>query len=247
MLSCNGLILNYAIIIYNKSKSKIDIVREIAEELSIPPVIPYFLCDSWYTTGKLSNAFIKKGFYMIGAIKTNRVIFPCSIKQGIHEFAFYISKQKTNLVTVGSRKFYVYRYEDKLNGRVNTVVLISYPENAFHDPKALHAFICTDVSLTTMKILDAYVEQWSMELFFRQSKEKLALDKYQIRSSQGIHRYWLLMSLVHLLCCTKTGKFCSFEDGYAYFQREFDRERILYIYQCGEKNLPLDNILDLVA
>lgn len=136
---------------------------------------------------------------MIGDLKTNRVIFPCGIKQGIREFAFYISKQETNLVTVGSRKFYVYRYEGKLNGMVNAVVLISYPENAFHDPKALRAFVCTDVSLTTTEILDAYVERWSIELFFRQSKGKLALDKYQIRSSQGIHRYWLIMSFLHLI------------------------------------------------
>lgn len=247
MLSCNGLTLNYAIIMYNKSKSKIDIVREIAEELPVPPVISYFLCDSWYTTGKLSDAFIKKGFYTIGALKTNRVIFPCGIKQGISSFALYLRKEDASLVTVGNRKFYIYRYEGKLNGIDNAAVLISYPENAFHNPKALRAFICTDVSLTTEEILDAYVERWPIELFFRQSKGKLALDKYQIRSSQGIRRYWLVMSLVHLICCTKTGKFCTFEDGYAYLQREIQRERITYIYQCGVKHCPLDGLLDLVA
>lgn len=247
MLSCNGLVLNYAVIMYNKSKSKIDIVREIAGELPVPPVISYFLCDSWYTTGKLSDAFIKKGFYTIGALKTNRVIFPCGIKQGINGFALHIRKEEASLVTVGSCKFYIYRYEGRLNGMDNAVVLISYPENAFHNPKALRAFICTDVSLTTEEILEAYVERWPIELFFRQSKGKLALDKYQIRSSQGIRRYWLIMSLVHLLCCTKTGEFCSFEDGYARLQQEIQRERIMYIYQCGTKHLPLDDILDLVA
>lgn len=247
MLSCNGLVLNYTIVMYDKSKSKIDIIRKIAEELPIPPVISYFLCDSWYTTSKLSDAFIKKGFYTIGSLKTNRIIFPCGIKQGICEFALHISKEETSLVTVGNRKFYVYRYEGKLNRIDNAIVLISYPENAFHNPKALRAFICTDVSLTTAQILDAYVERWPIEIFFRQSKGKLALDKYQIRSSQGIRRYWLLMSLVHLICCTKTGEFCSFENGYAHLQQEIQKERILYIYQCGERHLPLDDILDLVA
>jgi len=42
MLSCNGLILNHAVIMYSKSKSKINIVLEIAEELPVPPVISYF-------------------------------------------------------------------------------------------------------------------------------------------------------------------------------------------------------------
>jgi hypothetical protein len=39
MLSCNGLILNYADILYDKSKSKIQIVQEIADELPVAPVI----------------------------------------------------------------------------------------------------------------------------------------------------------------------------------------------------------------
>ncbi len=55
MPSYNGLVLNYAIVIYYKSKSKIDIVREIAGELPSPLVISYFLCDNWYTTGELRS------------------------------------------------------------------------------------------------------------------------------------------------------------------------------------------------
>lgn len=50
MLSCNGIILNYAVILYDRSKSKIRIVQEIAEELPVAPVISYFLCDSWYNS-----------------------------------------------------------------------------------------------------------------------------------------------------------------------------------------------------
>ena len=53
MLSCNGITLNYAVILYDKSRSKIQIVQEIAEELPAAPVISYFLCDSWYTKQNL--------------------------------------------------------------------------------------------------------------------------------------------------------------------------------------------------
>ena len=41
MLSCNGITLNYAILMYDKSVSKIDIVCKIAAELPIPPVVSY--------------------------------------------------------------------------------------------------------------------------------------------------------------------------------------------------------------
>lgn len=53
----------------------------------------------------------------------------------------------------------IYRYEDRLNGMANAVVLISYPENAFHNIKTLCEFICTNVSIITIEILDAYMEQ----------------------------------------------------------------------------------------
>lgn len=53
MLSCNGIILNYAVILYDRSKSKIQIVQEIAQELPVAPVVSYFLCDSWYTSVKV--------------------------------------------------------------------------------------------------------------------------------------------------------------------------------------------------
>ena len=235
MLSCNGIVLNYALVMYDKSMSKVKIVQEIAKELPIPPGVSYFLCDSWYTCGDIMDAFIKKGFYTIGALKTNRILYPCGIKQKVSEFALHLRKTDAavSLVTVGSRSYYVYRYEGNLNGIENAVVLITYPKDAFQVPKALRAFISTDVSLSTQEILDKYADRWPVELFFRQSKDKLSFDRYQIRSSKGIHRYWLLMSLAHLIACTGCGKTMPFEDGYAYIQNQIQKERLHFIYQCG--------------
>ena len=249
MLSCNGLVLNYAVVMYDKSKSKIQIVCDIANELPQAPVLSYFLCDSWYTSAKVMDAFIKKGFYTIGALKTNRVIYPCGLRQKISQFALHLRKTDTavHLVTVGSRKYYVYRYEGNLNGVENAVVLISYPKDEFHNPKTLRAFISTDVSLSTREILDAYVERWPVEIFFRQSKGKLAFNRYQIRSAQGIRRYWLLMSLAHFICCTGTGESLPFEEGYSYFQKHLQTERIEYFYQCGAKHIPLEEVLSVAG
>ena len=159
MLSCNGIVLNYAFVLYNKAISKIDIVSELAAELSV-------------------------------------------------------THKNFDLVTVKGRNYYVYRYEGNLNGIENAIVLFSYPEKAFGKPKALRAFLCMDVSLSTNEILDNYVCRWPIEVFFRQCKDKLALDSYQIRSAQGIRRYWLIMSFAHYMCVVGTGKVCPFETGY---------------------------------
>lgn len=249
MLSCNGITLNYAIILYDKSRSKIQIVQEIAEELPEAPVISYFLCDSWYSSAKLMDCFIRKGFYTIGALKTNRIIYPCGIRQKASEFALHLRKEDPNvsLVTVGGRDFYVYRYEGELNDIMNAAVILSYPKEAFGAPKALRVFISTNAGLTTQDILELYTRRWPIEVFIRQSKNKLALDKYQIRSQTGIRRYWLIMSLIHFMCCTCTGKYCSFEEGYQYFKKRIREELITNLYQFAQKGIPLEDILKMVG
>jgi hypothetical protein len=83
MLSCNGIILNDALVMYDKSKSKIQIVCDILDELPVAPILSYFLCDGWHTSTKVMEAFIKKVFYTIGALITNQIIYPCGIKQKI--------------------------------------------------------------------------------------------------------------------------------------------------------------------
>jgi len=119
--------------------------------------------------------------------------------------------------------------------------------DAFGNENALRAVISTDTSLTTDEIIAIYSERWAIEVFFRQAKNVLALDRYQIRSSDGIIRFWLIMSLIHLICCTATGKYMNFAEGYSFFQQELRRERITSIYQCGSDNVPLNDVLALIA
>lgn len=68
-------------------------------------------------------------------------------------------------MTVKGINYYVYRYEGNLNGIENAIALFSYPEKAFGKPKALRAFHCMDVSLSTNEILNNYVCRWPIEVF----------------------------------------------------------------------------------
>lgn len=192
MPSCNGIVLNYAFVLYNKAISKIDIVSELAAELSV-------------------------------------------------------THKNFDLVTVKGRNYYVYRYEGNLNGIENAIVLFSYPEKAFGKPKALRAFLCMDVSLSTNEILDNYVCRWPIEVFFRQCKDKLALDSYQIRSAQGIRRYWLIMSFAHYMCVVGTGKVCPFETGYRRISDIIQMEKYLTLYQCARECIGFDSFVKVVA
>ena len=79
------------------------------------------------------------------------MLYLLGFRQKLSEFAVLLSATHTDfrLVTLKNRKYYVYRYEGKLNGIENAVVLLSYHKKTFGKPKALRAFLSTNVSLST--------------------------------------------------------------------------------------------------
>lgn len=249
LLSCNGITLHYDMIMYDKSVSKIDIVKRIADELPTAPVPSYLLCDSWYVCGKVADAFIRKGFYTVGAMKTNRIIFPYGVKMSVREFALKLVKAKCkelfHLVTVKGRRYYVYRYEGNLNGFENAAVLLSYPEKAFGKEKALRVFISTNAALSDENILHLYVSRWEIEVYFRNCKNKLAVDRYQIRSAKGIRRFWLITSIAYNLACCESHTY-SFSEGFHQIAHRLRIERISFIFDYalhgGEKSVLLQSI-----
>jgi len=199
MLSCNGIVLNYAFVLYNKSISKIDIVQSIAKELPEPPVMSYFLCDCWYVSEKLINTFVQKGFHTIGALKTNRLLYPSGMKKKLSELAAELSVTEKGFdpVTVKNRKYYVCR--------------------------------------------------WTIGVFFRQCKTRLALDTYQIRSSKGIQRYWLLMSMAHYICVISTGQYQSFQEGYQLIRSTIQQEKYQYLFQCAKSCVDFEAFMKLAG
>lgn len=99
-----------------------------------------------------------------------------------------------------------------------SLVLLSYPEKNFGEAKVLRLFLSTHTELTAQGILNIYAKRWNIEVFFRSCKQKLAFDEYQLRKKQGITRMWLILSLIHFLCCTVSGCVGSFDEGYNYFR-----------------------------
>lgn len=236
LLSCNSITLPYAIIMYDQSVSKIDIVKQIAEELPVPPKAAYLLCDSWYTCEKLMDAFHAKGFYTVSAVKTNRIIYPYGCKMNITDFAEKLNEAECrelfHIVTVKGRKYYVYRYEGNLNGIPDAVILMTYPVEAFGREKALRAFISTDVSLSDEEILGRYVQRWKIEVFFRSIKNRFAFEHYQVRSAKAIQRLWDILLFAYLLSCSASDT-SDFLEGLSVITHQIQIEQYEHLYDIA--------------
>jgi len=243
MLSCGKKILPYSIERYKKGeKSKIQMICEIVESLPSPKGVAYGLCDSWFTNQKVINAHLKKGYDLIGALKTNRVIYPKGIGIQIKQFTQYIEKNDVCLVTVNNSKYWVYRYEGHLNGVDNAIVLLCWHESAFKKEGALHAFLCTDTELSNQTILEYYSKRWPIEVFFRQTKNNLGLNTYQVRSTKSIDRLLLLISLTYIYCSILENANDSFSKGLLICRNDVRKDNIQWIYKCAQRNVPIETI-----
>lgn len=126
LLSCDGLVLPYSIDIYDKeSMSKIKLSQNLITTLPKPENKGYVLCDSWYSCKNIFNASKKAGYSYIGALKTNRVIFPKGHERlgiKLHQFATSLSIEDFDLVTVKDTQYYVYNYVGNLKDRNNVSI-----------------------------------------------------------------------------------------------------------------------------
>ncbi|TWH56975.1 DDE family transposase [Desulfitobacterium sp. LBE] len=244
LVQCGNHSLIHTIHRYDKTKqSKIDDACELAKTMPIPPKSGYALVDSWYTCSKLMNTYAARGYQLIGALKTNRILYPQGIRVRLDTFASYVTQKEVRLVTVNGSSYWVYRYEGALNDIENAVVLLCWPKEAFQESKALHAFLCTDVSLETQTILDYYSRRWPVEIFFRQAKGNLGFNGYQVRSIRSIERLWTLLAFTHLYCTIGLGKPLPFGKGLRKVRKEVKGHYIQWIYGCGKKGIPLDDVL----
>lgn len=119
-----------------ENATKIDMTKDIIE--SIPDQAgAYFLMDSWYTNPDILQTYEKKGCFLIGAMKTNRILYPNGHKTSALDVAKSLLPDQLHPVTVKGRTYLVHRYEGPLNKISHAVVLLSYPVNAFGQSGAL--------------------------------------------------------------------------------------------------------------
>ena len=257
LLQCGDVTIPYQLTPYDKTRmnefnkkiTKIEIAINAISLLPTPPNKGFILADSWYSAEKIIKAAKLRNFDYIGALKTNRIIYPkcCRMSQKINGFAKTINKEDFHLVTVNTSSYYVYRYEGKINGFKKVIILISYPENALYNQNALKSFISTDTSLTAEEILHQYTHRWTIEVFFRQNKMQLGLDNYQVRCEKSIKRFWILTQLTYLYCTFGVAKtHCKFGEGLKIARKNSVKNLVNWVYTQTQNGVSKDNICDLL-
>ncbi|KEI08727.1 IS701 family transposase, partial [Clostridium botulinum] len=246
LLSCDGLVLPYSIEIYDKSNmSKIDIATKLIKSMPKPVNKGYILCDSWYSCKAIFKASALAGYAYIGALKTNRVIYPKGHERlgiKLHKFATSLNKDSFDLVKVKGKHYYIYNYIGHLNDMKNVSIILSYPKESFQKEGSLKAFISTDLVLKPLDILFKYTDRWVIEPFFRDCKNYLGLDSYQVRSERSILRYLTIMFITYTYCKLYSSKTLQFNTGLKLAKNNFKKAQIIFIYSAALNGQPIEKI-----
>jgi len=146
MIRCAYRAFPYAFARYDKTSgiSKIALASQMIQSLHGWNHRVYVLFDSWYTSKSLIETCLTKGWYVIAALKTNRILYPQGIRPSVKEFARYIDVSDTHLVIVGGETYRVYRYEGALNHIPNAVVLFCCKTDQPMTSEHLRCFLSTD-------------------------------------------------------------------------------------------------------
>lgn len=223
-----------------QGKSKIELAGDMIQAVPMSSCRTYVLMDAWYPSASVLQTSAERGFHVISGLKTNRIFYPQGIRQSLKGFASYISKTDTDLVTIGSSVYRVYRYEGKLNVVENAALLLCWKDGEGFDPKRMKAFLSTDVSLSNEEILSYYSKRWTIETYFRTAKVQLSMDRYQIRSVKAIDRYLTLL-LFAALCCAYHSH-GSLIDGIYGYRLQKKHDMIEYIFNQAQRGATLEQI-----
>ena len=246
LLSCDGLVLPYSIDIYDKNTmSKIEMTKNLVRSLPKPVNKGYVLCDSWYSCKAIFDSSFEAGYGYIGALKTNRVIYPKGHKRlgiKLRKFAQTLKLEDFDLVTVKDQEYYIYNYVGDLKDIKNISIVLSYPKESFQKEGCLKCFISLDTSLNPLNILTQYTDRWAIEPFFRDCKSYLGLDGYQVRSELSINRYLTIMIINYTYCKLCSDKY-HFNTGFKLIQNDFNKAKVIWIYNAATNGESVEKIL----
>lgn len=177
--------------------SKIDMAVQLLDTLPQTDVRVILQMDSWYTCKALWDKAPEKNITLIGAMKTNRILYPDGHRCSAQDYAAMLPNGQYHLVTVGGHEYWIHRYEGPLTGAKNAVVLLSYPKSSFGNKQALRLFLCSDLALSDEEILAHYTHRWKIEVMFKQHKMYLGLKSFMVRSAKAIDRLLVILPLAH--------------------------------------------------
>jgi SRSO17 transposase len=159
-------------------KKKTDIASEILKEFEADEKQEIFiLADTYYASPAIIKICRQRQYSFVSMLKSNRVFYKNNKRFNVATYSKCIFRKKKNIysIRIGKKKYQAHsqRVVLKSGGAVKLVCtrVLSHC--------TVKTLFTTNSALPIESILTAYSKRWSIEVFFKMSKQYLGLRSYQ--------------------------------------------------------------------
>lgn len=159
------------------------------------------LFDSWYLNKDFVDFIEEYEKSWVSRIKSDRIIRHQGKPISVADYRDSLTVDDFKEVEIKKRKFRIHSkcFQVKsLNNRKTRLVFIQEYDKKKKKWTKVVVLATNQITWHSDKILKSYLLRWSIEVFFRDSKQHLGLGSYQMRKLKGIKRHWCLVSLAYL-------------------------------------------------
>lgn len=159
--------------------------------------------DGWY----LSNDFVEflenKGLKWISTLPVDRILFykgePIRIDELVKRLkpeGFYV---KDGTWLTGQKIIWTCALTLEIKGLKGKkrVVIEKRFRNSIDMENDVTVYVTNNLSLSDEEVIDRFGLRWGIEDFYRDAKDNLAFDQYQVRNIKAIKRHWYLVFLAY--------------------------------------------------
>jgi len=159
------------------------------------------LFDSYYLCPVVVKACRRKGFRFVSVLKNNRNLFKNGrkLKTRLYSREQFLHRKKKSFRIRKSKGYVQYAYVDagwlQVSGLGRLHVIFSRKKA---DPRIL-GLVTDEPNLSASQMIRTYDDRWSIEVFFKDSKQLLGLGQYQNVSYEAAVTHLHLVCLSHAL------------------------------------------------
>jgi SRSO17 transposase len=234
-------------------KTKIELAIELihcAEAMAIKAKVYVF--DSWFLCKDIVKVIASYGKDWISILKSNRNLIIKNEKISVSEYIKTIPKMSYRQIqTKWGKCYWVFTKVVHVCSLGKVRIVISYDNKKLAgDPTVL---VTNRKEWEPVKIISTYKLRWSIDAFYRDAKQHLGLEAYQLRNGKGIKRHWYLVFLAYtfLMLNVKNSRLLrrikanisTIGESSRTLADEVTMSLILWVYKNFKNNKQIDEVL----
>ena len=149
--------------------------------------------DSWFFCHQIVEAARARDWDWVTQAESNRIVHHEEKRMNVTQLAEDLSEKSFRTVKVKGETFTLYGLEVWMSKAGKVKLVVSKGEDGFH------FYVTSRLDWTDRQVIEAYKVRHTIDVFYRDVKQNLGLEEYQMRKGRGAITHWHLVFTVYTL------------------------------------------------